>query len=546
MKQIALICVALIITLSATSQNTKKNIDGLFSQWEKNTPGGVVLVAHKNQLIFSKAYGLANIPYNIPNTAETIFNIGSISKQFTAMGIVLLQLDGKLSFDDDIRKYLPELTDFGKTITIRNLLHHTSGLRSSPELFGLAGWRDGDAISNDDVYRYLTKQTHLNFEPNSEFMYTNSGYILLAKIIENITKQDFKSWIKEKIFQPLEMNSTFVEENHSKIITKTASSYTEIEPAVFINVENFDLTYGASNGYSTGSDILKWSKNFNEAPKKWQKAFTMLKTLDILNSGRKNNYAFGVIVDDFFGNHRVQHTGAIAGFQSIMYTYPNDDLEIVILSNFTSNQLFKIADQISQLFLQNKSETDLTNTALINPIKLDTNSLKKYVGMYWNDTDNYSRKIYVENDTLWYLRSNNKKSPLIPIAENEFQMGGINEKLVLKFETNTNKASLISSDNSISSFEKFEDKTPTIVELKAYTGSFYSNELETSYKISVRDGKLFGYHSRFGEFEVQILKKDVLSWSGMAISKYQRNENGDILGFTITMNRIRNLWFDKK
>lgn len=375
-------------------------------------------------------------------------------------------------------------------------------------------------------------------------MYTNSGYILLAKIIENITKQDFKSWIKEKIFQPLEMNSTFVEEDHSKITTKTASSYTEIEPAVFINVENYDLTYGASNVYSTGSDILKWSKNFNEAPKKWQKAFTMLKNLDILNSGRKNNYAFGVIVDDFFGNHRVQHTGAIAGFQSIMYTYPKDDLEIVILSNFTSNQLFKIADQISQLFLQNKSV--LTNTALINPIKLDTNSLKKYVGMYWNDTDNYSRKIYVENDTLWYLRSNNKKSPLIPITENEFQMGGINEKLVLKFETNTNKASLISADNSISAFEKFEDKTPTIEELKAYTGSFYSNELETSYKISLKDGKLYGYHSRFGEFEVQTVKKDVLSWSGKAISKYQRNKNGDILGFTITMNRIRNLWFEKK
>jgi len=546
MKQIALMCVALLITFSAISQNIKKNIDGLFSQWGNNNPGGVVMVAHKNQLVFSKAYGLANIPYNIPNTAETIFNIGSVSKQFTAMGIVLLQLDGKLSFDDDIRKYLPELHDFGKTITIRNLLHHTSGLRSTPELFGLAGWRDGDAISNEDVYRYLTKQTHLNFEPNSEYMYTNSGYILLAKIIENITQQDFKSWMKEKIFQPLQMNATFIEENYSKIIIKTASSYTEIEPDVFIAVENFDFTYGASNVYSTCSDILKWSKNFSQASKEWQKAFTTLKTLDLLNSGKKNSYAFGVLVEDFYGNHRVQHTGAIAGFRSIMYTYPNDDLEIVIFSNFTSNQILKIADQISQLFLQNKSETVETNTALTNPIKLDTNSLKKHEGMYWNDTDNYSRKIYVENDTLWYLRSNNKKSPLIPIAENEFQMGGINEKLVLKFETNTNKASLIAADNSISTFEKFEDKMPTIEELKAYTGNFYSNELETSYKIGLKDGKLYVYHSRFGEFDVQLLKKDVLSWSGMAISKYQRNENGDILGFTITMNRIRNLWFEKK
>lgn len=546
MKQIVVFSTVLLISFSTQSQNINKNIDRIFSDWKnKNNPGGVVMVSHHNNIVFSEAYGLANIPYNIPNDEETVFGIGSLSKQFTAMGIVLLELDGKLSFDDSIQKYLPEMHNFSKPITIRHLLHHTSGIRSSPELFGLAGWRDGDAITNEDAYRYLTKQTDLNFETNSEFMYTNSGYILLAKIIENITKQDFKSWIKEKIFQPLQMNSTFIEEDYSKVITKAASSYTELEPTVFTSVENFDLTYGASNVYSTCNDILKWSKNFSHASKEWQKAFARLKTLDALNSGKKNNYAFGVIVDDFFGNDRVQHTGAIAGFRSIMYVYPNDDLEIVILSNYTSPQLFKIADQVSQLFLHNKSETGFTNTTLITPIQLDTNSIKKFEGMYWSDITNYSRKIYVEHDTLWYLRTNNKKSPLIPIAENEFQIGGINEKLVLKFETNTNKLSVISADNSAIPFEKYEDKAPTIEELNAYTGIFYSNELETYYKIGLKNGKLFGYHSRFGEFEIEILKKDVLSWSGMAISKYQRNKDGAITGFTITMNRIRNLWFEK-
>ncbi|GEP52664.1 hypothetical protein FNO01nite_33360 [Flavobacterium noncentrifugens] len=547
MKQIVVFFLVLLLSSPAKSQNIKNGIEGLFSDWKKNNnPGGVVMVSHQNQIIFSEAYGLANIPYNIPNDKETVFGIGSMSKQFTAMGIVLLQLDGKLSVDDDIQKYLPEMHHFGKPITIRHLLHHTSGLRSSPELFGLAGWRDGDAITNEDAYRYLTKQTHLNFDPGSEYMYTNSGYILLAKIIENITKQDFKSWMKEKIFQPLHMNATFIEEDYSKIMTKIASSYTEIEPAVFITVEDFDLTYGASNVYSTCSDILKWSENFSRPSKEWQQAFTTLQTLDVLNSGKKNNYGFGVFVDDFIGNHRVQHSGAIAGFRSIMYAYPNDDLEIVILSNFTTNQLFKMADQISQLFLQNKSETVSTNTASINPIKTDANSLKKYEGMYWNDIDNYSRKIYFENDTLWYSRSNNKKSPLIPIAVNEFQMGGINEKLVLKFEKNTNKLNLISADNSVTTFEKFEDKAPTMEELKTYTGNFYSKELETSYKIFLKNGKLYGYHSRFGEFEIQVLKKDVLSWSGQAISKYKRNKKGAIIGLNVTMNRIRNLWFDKK
>lgn len=542
MKQIAfLFYVALVISFPATSQNTKKNIDGLFSRWGKNNPGGVVLIAHKNQLVFSKAYGLANIPYNIPNTAETVFNIGSLSKQFTAMGIVLLQLDGKLSFDDDIRKYLPELPDFGKTITIRNLLHHTSGLRSSPELFGLAGWRDGDAISNEDVYRYLAKQTNLNFAPNSEFMYSNSGYILLAKIIETVSKQDFKSWMKEKIFQPLEMNATFIEED-ANIVSKTATSYTEIAPSVFQNTENYDLTFGASNVYSISQDILKWTKNYYKAPTKWQKAFAMLETLDTLNSGRENNYAFGIFADDFFGNRRIQHTGAVAGFQSIMYCYPDEDLQIVILSNFTSNQLSGIANQISQLFLQNKSKPTVEESLI--PIKLTIETAKKYEGMYWNDKGNYSRKIYLQDDTLWYLRSNNNKSPLIPLTETEFQIGGINEKLRINFEGN--KMTLTFADNATELFEKYEDKPLTAEELKSYTGTFYSPELETFYTISLKNGGLYGYHSRFGEFEIQILKHDVMSWAGMCVSKYKSNENGDILGFTITMNRIRNLWFEKK
>lgn len=546
MKQIVFLYFAFFISLSATSQNLQSEIDVLFSTWKKpNNPGGSVLISHKNQIIFSETYGLANIPYRIPMEKETIFNIGSVSKQFTAMGIIVLQLEGKLSIDDDIHNYLPELHRFEKPITIRHLLHHTSGIRSSPEMFGLAGWRDGDAILNDDVYRYLTKQTDLNFAPGTEYMYSNSGYILLAKIIENISKQNFKTWMKEKIFQPLQLNDTFIEEDFSKIMTQTATSYTETEPSIFTTIENNDLTYGASNVYSTNADILKWSKNYLNAPNEWKKAFAMLQTLDVLPSGNNNNYAFGIFIDDFFGNHRIQHSGAIAGFQSIVYSYPDEDLQIVILSNFTSNQLSKIADQISQLFLQNKSKSSKKEET-IHPVHVDSEILKKYEGMYWNDKNNYSRKIYLENETLWYLRSNGKKSPLIPIAETQFQIGGINEKLVLKFEINSNKMTLISPNNTVDTFERYDDKTLTTEDLKKYTGTFYSKELETSYQIILKNDKLFGYHSRFGEFEIQILKKDILSWSGMAISKYKMDKSGNIVGLYISMNRIRNLWFEKK
>jgi CubicO group peptidase (beta-lactamase class C family) len=546
MKRMALVNLALLIIFSAKSQNPSKLINGLFTEWtNKNTPGGVVMVAHKNTTVYSKAFGLANISYQIPNTQATVFNIGSVAKQFTAMGIVLLQLEGKLSFDDAIHTYLPELHNFTPPITIRQLLHHTSGIRSVPELLGLAGWRDGDAFSNEDVYRYLQKQHDLNFEPNSEYMYTNSGYILLAKIIENVSKKKFKSFMEERIFQPFQMNATFIEEDYSKIMSQIASSYTQIAASVFQTVENTDLTYGASNVYSTCGDLLKWSKNYHEAPNEWQKAFKLLETLTDLNSGKKNNYGFGIFVDNYWGNRRIQHTGGIAGFQSVMYCYPDDDVQIVILSNYSSIQLSKIADLISQLFLQQKSIT-ATIEEVVNTLKLSSDSMRKFEGMYWNDKTNLIRKVYVENDTLWYMRNNNRKSPLYPISDIAFQMGGINEKLYVHFEVKSATMLLISADNSVDTFEKYEDKPLSQEELLSYTGYFYSDELETSYTISLKDGALYGYHSRFGEFEVQVLKKDVHSWSGTAVSKYKRNESGTITGISVTLSRIRNVWFDKK
>jgi CubicO group peptidase (beta-lactamase class C family) len=169
-----------------TSQIQK--IDSLFTSWNvSNHPGGSVLVSKDGKTIFSKSYGLANIEYEVPNTNNTLFNIGSISKQFTAMGIVLLEQQKKISIDDDIRKHISELPDFGEIITIRHLLHHTSGLRDLHGLLGLAGWRSEDLETNEDVYRIIKNQKELNFKPDDEFLYSNTGYILLAKIIENLS-----------------------------------------------------------------------------------------------------------------------------------------------------------------------------------------------------------------------------------------------------------------------------------------------------------------------------------------------------------------------
>jgi CubicO group peptidase (beta-lactamase class C family) len=546
MKRKALLVALMCTVFSVHAQSVADKIESQFAPWnEPHRAGGVVLVSQNNQVVFSKAYGLASITYNIPNTTNTVFNIGSVSKQFTAMGILLLQQEGKISLDDDIRKYLTDINNFGKPITIRHLLHHTSGLRSAPEFLGLAGWRDGDAISNEDFYRYVCKQKTLNMETGSAYMYTNSGYILLAKIIETVTQQSFKTWMQDKVFKPLAMDATFIEEDASNILPNVASSYTEVGPSQFKSIENYDQTYGASNVYSTSTDLLKWTQHFIQPKPAWKSAFEALQTLDLLSNGAKNNYAFGLFIDAFYGNKRIQHTGAIAGFRSVVYCYPDDQLIIIVLTNFSSPNQPNYGDPLSQLFLQDKSEKPKAQQPY-KALALAEETLKKYEGSYWSNDNNFVRKIVLENNTLWYVRNPKKKSALIPIQENLFKMDGVQDDVRLQFDLKTNQFNFITNEKVTDVFEKYDDEPITAATLEAYVGTYYSDELETSYTITLTNSALIGYHSRFGTFEIQLLKKDVLDFSGMAIAKCGRNAKRAVTGFGVSINRVKNVWFERK
>ncbi|MCB9335920.1 MAG: beta-lactamase family protein [Flavobacteriales bacterium] len=547
MKKFIILGVVIHLSIVFYAQNVEKKIDQIFEEWnQKDHPGGVVSIVKKDEVLFSKAYGQANIKYNVPNKVETIFNIGSVSKQFTAMGIVILSIEGKLSVDDDIRKYLPELYDFKHEITIRHLLHHTSGFRSTPELFGLAGWRDGDAITTEDDYRYLCKQTNLNFEPGEQFMYTNSGYILLAKIIENVTGENYNKWMHNHIFIPLGMKNTFVDEANNNANPQIATPYNEFEEQQFSKGENTSLDIGASNIYTTAEDLTKWMSNFRVPIKGWEDAFNKLQTIDKLNNGEINNYAFGVFMDDFFGNKRIYHTGGVPGFLSFAEYYPDDELTIVLLTNFTSYDVNNKYMMLSQLFLKNKTSKS-ENLATIKEVPFDAELAKKYTGDYWNVKENYPRKIYLEKDTLWYLRANGMKSPLVQIGANQFIIGGIKAFVSVQFEIGEKKKMMVSEkDKKQQYFEEYDSSPLTISEMEKYTGTFYSSELETTYTISLVDNQLIGYHSRHGEFPVKVLKRNVVDWAGMAIAKYKYNNKKEIEGFYVSLNRVENVWFEKR
>jgi len=275
----------------------------------------------------------------------------------------------------------------------------------------------------------------------------------------------------------------------------------------------------------------------------------MLQTLDSFNDGTENTYAFGVGIGDFKGVKSVGHGGAIGGFRANIVAYPEEKLSIAILTNFSNASPGQKSNAISAILLENVAEKEAVVSSSNNKIvKLSKNALAKYEGSYWNDKENYVRKIYLKDDTLRYYRSENNESPIVPIGRNEFQMFGVSADLKIKFETSgKHKTMSVSIDDGESSlFQNFEPEPNTKDKLSAYTGKFYSPELETTYAIYVENDTLYYHHARHGNAKMTVLKKDILEgqWP-LRIAKYKRDEMGTITGILVSNGRVRNLWFEK-
>lgn len=383
----------------------ERQVDGLFNNWnQENHPGGVVGVMKSDEIVYLNAFGNASLEYKVPNNNATLFNIGSISKQFTAMGIVVLQKRGLLSVDDTVQKYFPEFPIFRNSITIKHLLQHTSGLRDFHELMALAGWRGDDYRTNEDVIRLVKMQTDLNFKPGEQFMYSNTGYVMLAEIIEKVTGEDFKVWMQNNVFEPLEMKSTYVEDNNQHIVSNRATSYYHSHQKVFEMAQAYWAYTGAGNMYSTTVDLLKWANNFYNPKTGWEQSFEHLQTLGGLNNGDSINYAFGIYVDEKFGRKRIQHAGVVGGYRTFLCVYPDEELSIVVLTNFSNAPFGTRADDIAGILL---SETREKEEWFVHPVNQkaaeqqeSSVELSNFTGTFYSPEIDTHYTFYVEDNTL--------------------------------------------------------------------------------------------------------------------------------------------------
>ena len=365
-----------------------KRVDKLFRQWEKEgKPGASVAIIKDGEVIYKQGYGLANLEYDIPNTPSTVFHIASVSKQFTCFAALLLAEEGKLSMDDDIRKYIPEVPDFGKTITLRHLANHTSGLRDQWNLLALAGWRLDDVITKEHIMKLVVKQQDLNFDPGENFFYCNTGYTLLAEAVSRVSGMSFAEFTKKRIFDPLGMESTLFYDDHQKVVPNRAYSYghngKEYNKAVlsYANV-------GATSLFTTVEDLALWSLNFDQKKIGSETTFEEMHRQGILNNGKTSTYALGQVIDKYRGLNRVSHGGADAGYRTHIARFPDQDFSVIVFSNFGNFNAGWKANQIADIYLEDEFTEERGRFSGNRSDESETEpmpgELSDYVGAYYS------------------------------------------------------------------------------------------------------------------------------------------------------------------
>lgn len=314
------------------------------------TPGAAVAVFRDGRIVFEKGYGMADLESREPITPRTIFHVASVSKQFTAYSIALLAGEGKLSLDDDVRKHLPEVPDFGATITLRHLLHHTSGLRDQWALWAMAGGRMDDVITEDDLLWLITRQRELNFAPGAEYLYSNSGFTLLAKVVERVSGEPFPAFARERLFAPLGMTSTQVYDDHRRLVPGRAYSYEPDGRGGWRKSVLSYANYGATSLFTTVEDLARWLQNYDHPKVGTDATVRLMQERGVLNSGDTIPYALGIVVDTLRGLRRIGHSGADAGYRSDVAFFPELHAGVVVLANAADFDASGVSRRIAEAF----------------------------------------------------------------------------------------------------------------------------------------------------------------------------------------------------
>jgi CubicO group peptidase (beta-lactamase class C family) len=520
-------------------------VDALFEKWDKpTTPGCALGIIQNGEFVYKRGYGIANLEFGIPNSETTVFRTGSVSKQFTTMSIVLAAAKGKLSLDDDIRKHIPEMPEYERTVTIKHLIHHTSGIRDYLVLMRLAGKRDEDYYTNEEVLEALARLENLNFTPGSEYTYSNAGYWLLSQIIERATGKSLRVWAHEEMFVPLGMKQTHFHDDPRMIVPNRASGYRPKEDGGFeIDMTPLEMV-GDGGVFTTINDLLEWDRNFDAKTLGGEAVMTEMLTPGRFNNGKAQDYAGGLWVRHYREIPIVEHGGTFVGFKAGMIRFPEQGFSAYCLCNVSEARPMERLHEIADIYLDDHFREEEIET-----VSLPEDMLQKHVGTYWDGSTHQLLEIELDDGRL-NLVTGGRPAPLLPLSEKRFITDPKQTTMDLEFREGRPGEPLrveVAREGQRSfEYERVQAAAPSLEELEAYAGVFYCRELDATYRVKLGDDdQLVVTTTHFPEEALQSIFPDAFRYEyGNVV--FERNAEGDVTGFRLSTGRARNFEFVRR
>ena len=536
---------------NAINKAQSEAVDKIFTDWDNtHSPGSGLGIFKEGEIIYSRGYGMANLEYDIPNNSQSVFRIGSTSKQFTAASIILLVEKEKLSLDDTLDKFFPDFPDYAKQITVAHLLHHTSGIRDYLTLSFLKGLQDDDFFTDKDVMSWLINQSELNFKPGEEFVYSNSGYWLLGQIVNQVAEMSMADFAMKEIFKPLGMTQTHFHNDHTQIVKNRASGYAPINETEFqISMTTLDMI-GDGGIFTSIDDIKKWDDAYYKSNVLSRDFWRLMTQQGKLNNDEIIDYASGLFISDYKGLKTVSHGGAFVGFRAELLRFPEQKFSVAIFANRGDASPSTMANMVADVFLSDKYIMDKKPKANKEvPSKSNQEdiqySYEQMVGMY-ELSPGMTIKFTILKEKLHAFQSwNNKEYHVVNESKNTYLIDGVDD---IKFtftelKENATEKVVVDQQGQVSELNRIQELDLSSINLDDFVGTFYSSELDVHYKIVLTDEILKLKINNNEPDEFVVVNENALNYQGTLL-QFSR-ENNLITGFLLDAGRVKNLKFTK-
>ncbi|MBL8858224.1 MAG: beta-lactamase family protein [Planctomycetes bacterium] len=544
---LGVILATLICAAPATDAlELRAKTDALFAEWNiPDSPGCAVAVYRDGAIVYERGFGQASLELSVPITPQTVFDIGSTSKQFTAACIGLLALDKQLGLDDDIRKFLPEMPELAKPITVRHLLNHTSGLRDYIEVMLLAGFRIQDRTTCAETYAAITRQKTGNFAPGERHLYSNTGYFLLAQIVERVSKKSLRDFARERIFDPLEMKHTEILDDCTHVVRNKANSYSVVAGGFATETSDWEQT-GDGAVQTTVGDLQRWDENFYTGKVGGPELKAILLTRGKLNDGAQLDYCAGLVVGEQRGLATVRHGGSWVGFRAEFLRFPAQHVSVVCLCNLGSMNPSALADRVAEVWLAAEMSHDPRSepggAADTRPaVKIEAQHLVPLVGRYVYD--DIAVRIELDNDALTVSGTGVRPGRLTPLGNQRFRREGGGTPLDVVFSSDSMRFEF--RDGRRWEFKLSEEWKPAAGELARFVGNYWSDEVGAALELEIVEGVLTVVrHRTLDTLQLTPFSKDSFTCDLGRLTF--RTAQQKVSGFTIDGGRARGLTYERR